>query len=522
MVRIRKILHKLPYYNNYPLHLYSYKDALPYIFANAASNIEYFPCIVPGWDNTPRYGKAGEVLTDATPELFQLQVREAIRRVKDKPPEHKLIFVRAWNEWAEGNYIEPDIKYGRGFLEAISKEVSSKDIILYAAANTNRYPTVKTSFYTKIKKILDRYVLWRFRKRLEKLPDNAKNGEEAPRALADPSVSIIVLNWNGREDTLQCLRSLEKLTYKPFDVILVDNGSTGDSVKQIRSQTWAFLLHIIENGKNLGYAEGNNVGIRYVLSHGTDYIMILNNDTIVAPDMLDKLVSAAQRWPKDGIFGPRILYMDKPDIVWQNGASWDAKKLGPAFPEKDKPEEEVSNEESEVDGITGAALFFRSEVPSAIGLFDKKFFLVYEESDWCWRAKKAGYACRVIPSAKVWHKVASSFDTEASPLRAYFSARNILLLARKNLSLRSRIRLLLRSLRNLTPRFTISQQGGASLSKRIAWSYTSYLNAWKRISRDPIQQAKRAGVRDYLFRRFGDCPGRIREINRIWAKEHKI
>ena len=340
--------------------------------------------------------------------------------------------------------------------------------------------------------------------------------------MKDPLVFIIVLNWNGAEDTLRCLRSLEKLTYRPFDVILIDNCSTDDSLKQIRSQNWAIPLHIIESSENLGFAEGNNVGIRLALDKKADYIYLLNNDTTVAPDMLDKLVSAAERWPKNGIFGPRILYMDKPGIVWQNGANWDAEKLGPVFPGKDKPEEEVSNEESEVESLTGTALFFRSEAPKAIGLFDKKFFLVYEEVDWCWRARKAGYACRVIPSAKVWHKVGSSFASEASPLRAYFSARNKLLFAEKNLSLRSRARLLLRSLRNLTPRFTISQQNRASLTKRIAWSCASYLNAWKMILRDPVQQAKRAGVRNYLFRRFGNCPGKIRELNQIWAKEHKV
>ena len=192
--------------------------------------------------------------------------------------------------------------------------------------------------------------------------------------MINPEIFIIILNWNGKSDTLVCLNSIQSLQYLYYKIIIVDNGSTDGSVHEIRA------LHpkmtIIETGQNLGYAEGNNVGIRYALEHDADYILLLNNDTTVAPDLLDQLVNAAQKDPDAGVFGATLLYMDKPDTVWFAGAQWNAQTLTFDYPYQDQPLPD--NLSSATDYACGAALFFRAEVARSIGLLDARFFRVFE------------------------------------------------------------------------------------------------------------------------------------------------
>ena len=318
-------------------------------------------------------------------------------------------------------------------------------------------------------------------------------------------IFIVILNWNGKSDTLVCIDSLQSLQYSQYKIIIVDNGSTDDSVHEIKANFKNIIL--IETGQNLGYAEGNNVGIRYALEHDADYILLLNNDTTVAPDLLDQLVNAAQKDPDAGVFGATLLYMDKPDTVWFAGAQWNTQTLTFDYPYQDQPLPD--NLSSATDYACGAALFFRAEVARSIGLLDARFFLVWEESDWCLRATRAGYGCKLVPSAYVWHKVGASFDGECSPLRQYFSYRNRLLWAEKNLSFKDLLRLIKNSFGAFCPKFTISQSEKAPLIKRLLWSILGWKANWS----SPILRAKRRGIMDYFLRHFGDCPEYIRTLN---------
>ncbi|MCX6022275.1 MAG: glycosyltransferase family 2 protein, partial [Chloroflexi bacterium] len=119
-----------------------------------------------------------------------------------------------------------------------------------------------------------------------------------------PSVSLVVLAWNGRDDTLECLKSLAAVSYPRLEVVVVDNGSSDDTVRAVRESYPA--VQLIENGKNLGYAGGNNVGILYALDRGADYVMLLNNDTVVHPDFLDVMLETLQANPDIGVLGARI------------------------------------------------------------------------------------------------------------------------------------------------------------------------------------------------------------------------
>ncbi len=336
--------------------------------------------------------------------------------------------------------------------------------------------------------------------------------------MADPPlVWIVVLNWNGLADTLACLESLRRLHYSNRRILVVDNASTDGSVAALRHTAVSRELELIESDKNLGYAGGNNLGIRYALEHGADFVLVLNNDATVDPALLDELIAAAARYPDAGCFGPWIYYMNDPDRLWFTRSEWDPSVSAFSAPDKGCLASEVSREAARSDYVCGAALFFRAGVARRIGLFDERFFLVYEDSDWCFRARRAGFECVAVPSARVWHKVGTSFTSEASPLRTYFSTRNKLLWAEKNLSRGAWWRILRGALRRVCPVPTIDRAAAGSLPKALLWSASGYRREWARKRSDPQESAHRRAVFDYALRRFGDCPPTIRPLTDAWA-----
>ena len=332
-----------------------------------------------------------------------------------------------------------------------------------------------------------------------------------------PSVWIVVLNWNGLADTLACLRSLQGLHFAARRVIVVDNGSTDRSVEGIRGSDLSASIEIIETGRNCGFAGGNNLGIRHALEQGADFVLVLNNDTIVDPMLLDELVAAAEQHPEVGCFGPWIFYMDDPERLWFAGAAWSSEALSFTWPGKGRTASEMPLEPTRTDYVCGAALFFRASVARRIGLLDERFFLVYEESDWCYRARRAGFGCISVPRARLWHKVGASFGNEDSPLRTYFSTRNKLLWTERNGTRTELLRMLRRGLRRLHPAFAVDRGSGTPWHKALLWACAAYKREWSRKRRDLNEAAHRRGVLDYLFRRFGDCPPEVREWTRSWV-----
>ena len=333
----------------------------------------------------------------------------------------------------------------------------------------------------------------------------------------NPAISIVVLNWNGANDTLTCLDSLAALTYPNFNVVVVDNGSTDDSLARLRHYTASYLLTLLETGRNLGYAGGNNVGIRFALNKDADYVLVLNNDTVVAFDLLDRLTETATRWPSDGIYGPIILYEDQPEVIWTAGEFYDLEKLGVFHIDNGKENDYPLRESEEVDHLVGAALFLSAKALRLTGELETKYFLVYEESDWCYRAKRRGFHCRIVPNAIVWHKVGSSFGSEESPLRTYFSAKNHLLFAERNLKKRDFSRLLGRNTLKLLPKFLSIKAGDEPILKRIFWALSVTWCLWNSYT----QKAMRRGVIDYIRRRFGDCPDEVRAWSKAWAAQQR-
>jgi hypothetical protein len=254
-----------------------------------------------------------------------------------------------------------------------------------------------------------------------------------------PRVTAIVLNWNNAPDTLACLASLAQQGY-PHRVLVVDNGSTDDSVARIGAAYPE--VELLETGANLGYAGGNNAGIRHALEQGADYLFILNNDVTLDPACLRELVRAAAADPRAGILGPLVLDAETPDRVQSAGMRVDfyrgVQHLGAG-----QHDAGVDKDVVPVEAIKGCAMLVASDCIEAAGMLDARFFMYLEEVDWCLRARKAAYHVLFAPSARVWHR-----ETEAEDQRyiraAYYMTRNMYLLALSCSTWTSRARLLLR------------------------------------------------------------------------------
>ena len=220
--------------------------------------------------------------------------------------------------------------------------------------------------------------------------------DTAPRYETWPKVAVIILNWNNWSDTLGCVDSLNNLEYQRFELIIVDNGSTNDSVSRIRA---AFpRIRVIEAPRNLGFAVGSNIGIREALNSSADYVWLLNSDTLVDPVALNASVLLAQGDLKVGAVGSAIYSMGRRDRleVWGGGQidCW----LGRSVPFS-KP----TNNEA-IQFLTGASMLIRKVALEDVGLFDEQFFMYWEDVDLSFRLRQAGWKLAVAPASKVWHR----------------------------------------------------------------------------------------------------------------------
>jgi GT2 family glycosyltransferase len=247
-------------------------------------------------------------------------------------------------------------------------------------------------------------------------------------ASLSPRVAIIVLNWNGRDDTLACLASLRRLIYPACQVVVVDNGSSDGSTEAIRAKYSDIPL--IETGGNLGYAGGNNVGLSWAIEQGANYALLLNNDTEVAPDFVNELVTVAEASPSVGIVGPTIYYFDRPTVIWSAGGAIDWTRGETRMIGLDEADAgQFGRKPRPVDFVTGCALLVKAQVIRQAGLLDSRFFAYYEEAEWCVRAVKAGFTILHVPPARIWHKI-SPEQRAASPQTHYYMTRNRLLFLR--------------------------------------------------------------------------------------------
>ncbi|PIS09195.1 glycosyltransferase family 2 protein [Candidatus Beckwithbacteria bacterium CG10_big_fil_rev_8_21_14_0_10_34_10] len=243
-----------------------------------------------------------------------------------------------------------------------------------------------------------------------------------------PKVFIIVLNWNQTKDTLECLESLKKINYHDHKVIVVDNGSLKDPTNIIRKKFPR--IKVIRNKKNLGFAGGNNMGIKQALEAKVDYVFILNNDTVVHSQVLTRLVKVAEEDKKVAILGPQIFYYNKPKKIWflRANLTWPMAKIN--IWNQNKPSPNSKKKLLNTDYVAGAAMLIRTDVIKKLGAFDPYYFLYWEDIDLCVRFAKAGYKIRALTNAYVWHKV-STTTNKINEKNSFFMVRNRLYFCRK-------------------------------------------------------------------------------------------
>lgn len=240
----------------------------------------------------------------------------------------------------------------------------------------------------------------------------------------EPKAFIIILNWNGLRDTLECLTSLAGLQYPRWQAVVVDNGSDAGQAEAI--QTSHPTVTLIRNQKNLGYTGGNNVAIHHAMAQGADYIWLLNNDTVVTPDSLSELVAAGERDPRVGLLSPVLYDYKEPHEIQFAGTVLDVSR-GSATTHKSLEQPSTLAPGGSL-ALWGTALLVKRHVVTSVGYLNERYFAYHEDAEYCLRAAAAGFATRVEPTAVVFHKSARSLGSDNSPIKEYLMVRNWYLL----------------------------------------------------------------------------------------------
>jgi GT2 family glycosyltransferase len=238
-------------------------------------------------------------------------------------------------------------------------------------------------------------------------------------------VSVVIPNWNGRQHLERCLPSVLAQTYPEFEVVVVDNGSTDDSVGLV-SQEFP-QVRLIANTENVGFAQANNQAIL-----GTDapYLATLNNDTRPEPTWLQHMVGAAEAESEIGMVAAKVLYWKPPHLIDSAGIGLD--RAGYAWNRYNgQPDNAGEREPYEVFGPSAAAALYRRELLDDVGLFDESYFAYYEDVDLAWRARLMGWRCVYVPEARVYH-VHSATSRQGSPFKRYYLVRNKAVTTLKN------------------------------------------------------------------------------------------
>ena len=252
-----------------------------------------------------------------------------------------------------------------------------------------------------------------------------------------PNLKIVILNMDLKDDTLELIESLQQAGAYPEQIILVDNASTDGSVEAIRAQ-FKNAIQLIQNQENIGFAAGNNQGFEKAYQLGAEWVLLLNNDTIVAPDFFDQIEKAIDTNSKYEILSPAIFYYSEPDILWHLGSFRIPGTLLARNRYSNKPLPKNLPDLLPVDFISGCAMLIKSDVYKKVGLFDARFFAYWEEVDFCFRARKSGFQICVMINSRIWHKVSKTANRDKSQKR-YLNTRNIILYTRKNANILQKI-----------------------------------------------------------------------------------
>lgn len=297
----------------------------------------------------------------------------------------------------------------------------------------------------------------------------------------EPFVVIVILNTNRRQDTLECLASIHQNVYSNYKSIVLDNNSTDGSIVSIEEEfPTVQIINIVEN---LGYAGNNNVGIEAAIDQGANWVLVLNEDTILDADCLYNLVKVGKSDHCVGVVGPMVYHHDEPNIIQSAGgmlnSSWDSLHVA-----QNEPDQGQITEPHQVDFISGCAIMISRNALDQVGGFDKRFFYYKEETELCIRVRKAGWKIMHVPDAKIWHKGVQR-EYNPGPHVSYYGTRNkFLMLAKHDAPLKVWVVSWLQKIRTL-----------------LSWTLKP---KWR--SKKAHRNAVLRGILDFLQHNWGEMP----------------
>jgi len=249
-------------------------------------------------------------------------------------------------------------------------------------------------------------------------------------------ITVVVLNWNSHKMTAECIRSLQATDGPDFEILVVDNGSTDGSV-DILPQEFPQIT-VLPQRRNLGFAAGCNVGMQHALANDAEYVLLLNNDTIVAQEFIREMLAAIESDPGIGAVCPKIYFADHPDLLWYAGADfslWTGRFKIRGWGQIDRGQ---FDHNQEITQATGCAMLVRCSALHDVGLLDEQFWAYAEDLDWSLRSLQRGYRLMLAPKARIWHHDGATsvklMGSRSQAIRQFYSTRNMIFVARKHLS----------------------------------------------------------------------------------------
>lgn len=234
----------------------------------------------------------------------------------------------------------------------------------------------------------------------------AASNQQKRGPAGSPSVWGVTLGFNNAEDSIACLKSLAASEGVPSTLLFADNNSRDDSVARVLAEMPS--VRVIQTGANLGFARGFNVGLDYCLRQGADYVFMINNDTVVAPDCLARLVAEARAHPEAGILVPKIFYFDHPQTIWSAGSRFRRFPPSVVMRKTKGADDGRFDWDPRLDYTTTCALLLSRAFLETVGLLDRDYFILFDDYDWSVRAREHGCDIRLVPDAHLWHKVSKS------------------------------------------------------------------------------------------------------------------
>ena len=317
-----------------------------------------------------------------------------------------------------------------------------------------------------------------------------------------PLVGVVILNWNGWRDTLEAVTSARRSCYGRLRLYVVDNASTDGSESRLRNAGSDVV--VLQAGANLGWAGGNNVGIRRAISEGCKHVLLLNNDARLQPESIGALVGAAETLADVACLGSLIVRWGDPGWV-EFGGSFVEERTGlPSQIHGHASVLDLAEAPRRVVAVKGCSMLLTGLGLARVGLLSEDYFLNYDETDWCYRAARAGLGSWLVPLSIVEHKGAVSFGGTEGPLYRYFTTRNRLVFARRHLGLRGRWHAWKSAFWDLRQALFAPRPAGIEKSRspgRVAMAWVVLIAS-----------------ADHCRSRLGDCPAFVRKLNATTQK----